>query len=93
MTIKEQNHLRIVLYEGTGSRPLEANDRFVFNPEDSTLYVVHTQWSDEHQGYYVDFARAITTLEGVTDLSASDLVLNSYFPDLSSSVFAVEALA
>lgn len=67
---------------------LEANDQFVFNPEDSTLYAVHTQWSDQHQGYYVDFARAVATLEGVTDLSASDLILSDFhLPDLTAFNF------
>jgi Ca2+-binding RTX toxin-like protein len=54
---------------------LEANDHLVFDPTSSTLYYVNAAWSDQSHGYYIQDARAIVTLEGVHELSASDLTL------------------
>ena len=64
---------------------LEQNDRLVFDPSDSTLYAVNVQWSDKSHGYYIDDARAIVTLQGVHDLSASDLTLYEHLLDYSNS--------
>ena len=64
---------------------LEPNDRLVFDPSDSTLYAVNVQWSDQSHAYYIDGARAIVTLQGVHDLSASDLILYQHVNDLTTN--------
>jgi Ca2+-binding RTX toxin-like protein len=69
---------------------LEANDHFVFDPSDSTLYAVNVQWSNQSHAYYIDDARAIATLEGVHDLSASDLILYEHTFGTTSATTAFE---
>jgi Ca2+-binding RTX toxin-like protein len=61
---------------------LHADDHLVFDPSTSTLYYVNTAWSEENHGYYVNFARAIVTLEGVHELSSSDLILYQHAYDI-----------
>ena len=58
---------------------MHPDDHLVFDPASSTLYHVNVQWSDQSHGYYIQDARAIVTLEGVHDLSASDLILYQQF--------------
>lgn len=59
----------------TWTNGLDLNDRLVFNPFDSTLYLVTVAEDTVDIGNYVSSATAIVTLQGVTDLSGADLIL------------------
>jgi Ca2+-binding RTX toxin-like protein len=54
---------------------LDYNEKFVFDPYDSTLYAVTVAWDDYDQDFYVASKTAVVTLQGVTDLSGDDLIL------------------
>src|SRR5688572_16052542 len=52
-----------------------ARHRLVFNPYDSTLYLVTVAEGSDGIDMYVSSAPAIVTLSGVTDLSGANLIL------------------
>lgn len=58
-----------------GPGGLDYNEKFVFDPYDSTLYAVTVGWDDYDQDFYVASKTAIVTLQGVTELSVDDLIL------------------
>jgi Ca2+-binding RTX toxin-like protein len=85
----------LAAYTQAGSNPepgADSNDYLMFNAADSTLYFMDIWWTNENgiatQNLY---ATAIATLNGVTSLSANDLILGELGPVIG--VYGVGELA
>lgn len=87
----------LAAYTQAGSNPepgADSNDYLMFNAADSTLYFMDIWWTNENgiatQNLY---ATAIATLNGVTSLSADDLVLGELGPGIGFHAAEVLTLA